>query len=85
MLGVAFELIQPRTGIKRGKRTARGVVIEGTDEAFAQELSGIIGQLRGPKGDEMRQRAREVKELVLEDMRAGRSHQTMLDLGHLVG
>ena len=82
-LGVAFELVQPRSGIKKGKRTAAGVVIEGNDKAFALELRGIMELVRGAEGEEMRERAREVKELVLEDMRAGQSHQTMLDLGHL--
>lgn len=82
-LGIGIDLIQPRTkGI--GKTNARGVEIKGTDEAFKLELKEALSMLFGEKGQLMKKRCLEIKDMVQRDMQSGGAHQAMMKLGHLV-
>jgi len=82
--GVAYELVQPRTGHNIGRRTARGVVVKGTTEAIRAEMEAVFLSASGKDGDEMRARMKALGERVREDCDHGEAKASMIALGHLV-
>ena len=80
-LGIALELVQVRTGLNVGRTMARGCLIEGTDQAIKREMTEVVQVISSDKGDVMRRRAEEVKELTLKDMESGTSFKEMMCLG----
>ena len=82
-LGVARELVQVRTGYNIGQQTARSVLAEGTDEAIKREMEEVVEFMISEKTDGMRERCKEVKKMVIEDMESGKSWENMMALGDL--
>jgi S-adenosylmethionine:diacylglycerol 3-amino-3-carboxypropyl transferase len=82
-LGIARELVQVRTGHNIGRETARGILVEGTDEAIALEMEEVFRFMVSEQAERMMKRCEEVRELVKEDMERGDSHKNMLALGAL--
>ena len=82
-LGIARELIQVRTGHEVRRRTARGVLVEGTHEAILKEMEEVFGLMASGKSQKLRKRCEEVRKLVVEDMESGISLKNMLALGDL--
>ena len=69
-----------------GKPTARGPTIEGTPEAMHMELTEAIQMLRGPKGDEMRGKVRQLGRQIEEDVApGGASYEMLMKIGNLCG
>lgn len=70
-----------RIGLNVGRTTARGVKIEGAEDAIRREMNEVVGVMISEKGEGMRKRAREVREIVLNDMMEGPSSDNMMSLG----
>ena len=69
-----------------GKPTARGPTIQGTPEAMHDELYEVVQTLRGPKGDEMREKARQLGRQIEQDVApGGASYEMMVRIGSLGG
>lgn len=64
-------------------KTARGILVEGTDEAIALEMEEVFRFMVSEQAERMMKRCEEVRELVKEDMERGDSHKNMLALGAL--
>ncbi|WVQ98839.1 hypothetical protein IAU59_005970 [Kwoniella sp. CBS 9459] len=57
---IGIELLQHRSGYAKGHEVAhrKGVVMQGTPDALHAELEEALDRIRGPEGDEMRERLR---------------------------
>lgn len=82
-LGIALELVQVRTGHSVRKKTARGVLVDGTEEAIVKEMGEAFVNLTSTRGYAIRKRCEEVKTMVVEDMERGPSYRNMMALGDL--
>ena len=82
-LGVAREFVQTREGYNIGRKTARGVLVTGTDQAILEEMEEIFTFMSSENGEKMRKRCEEVKQKVVQDMESGRSYENMVALGQL--
>ena len=82
-LGIAREFVQTRMGYNIGRKTARGVLVTGTDQAILEEMEEIFTFMSSAAGEKMRKWCEEVKQMVIQDMESGRSHENMLALGRL--
>ena len=69
-----------------GKATARGPAIRGTTDAMHDELALAIQMLRGPKGDVMREKVRQLGRQIEGDIApGGASYEMMMRIGRLCG
>ncbi|KAG8909790.1 hypothetical protein FRC01_006722 [Tulasnella sp. 417] len=69
-LDASFELTQVRTGTG-AQPPKRGGIVEGTDEAIAQEIAGIVEDLKGPVGERKRRNLVAVRSKLLADLAKG--------------
>ncbi|KIO21440.1 hypothetical protein M407DRAFT_28961 [Tulasnella calospora MUT 4182] len=69
-LDASYELIQVRTGTG-AQPPKRGDIVEGTDEAIAQEIAGIVEDLKGPVGERKRRNLAAVRSQLLADLAKG--------------
>ncbi|WWC93271.1 hypothetical protein V866_000104 [Kwoniella sp. B9012] len=79
---VAIDLKQVKTFTKpEFNKLYDGTVIVGTEEAIKAELKETWNKIRGPEGEAMRQRMKELKATVKKSWGSGRSKKDMLALG----
>lgn len=71
-LDMAYELIQIRNGpICAGKRSSRGVVMDGAKELVLEEMSDLWTRMRGEDGDKKRAKTRRAREEMFASWRDG--------------
>ena len=82
-LGVALEIVQARTGLQIARRTARGILVTGTNEAVSLEIKGAFKTLTGQEGQRMRTAMQRLRDRVKRDMEEGEAKEALLRLGDL--
>nr|XP_019006455.1 uncharacterized protein I203_00043 [Kwoniella mangroviensis CBS 8507]OCF69916.1 hypothetical protein I203_00043 [Kwoniella mangroviensis CBS 8507] len=79
---VAIDLRQVKTFTKpEFNKLYDGTIIAGTEEAIKAELKETWDKIRGPEGEAMRQRLKELKAVVKQGWESGRSKRDMVALG----
>jgi thioredoxin-like negative regulator of GroEL len=63
-----------------GLTLANGVVVQGTHEAALQELTEVLGKLRGEAGEDVRRNVAATRNLFRESWEKGQSREAMLNL-----
>lgn len=67
-----------------GKKTYRGTIVQGTDEALAKELREVFQMIDGVEGQKMRGRVKEVKGEIEKDlMEGGKTWKALRELASL--
>lgn len=76
-LRIGDELKQIRNGYNIGRRTACGILVEGTDMAIRHEFAGVFGAMQGQLGHMLRGRITNMRDEMKEDMKWGGSHRAL--------
>lgn len=81
--GLAFELVQVRTGPCVGKPTHRGVDVVGTPEAIVAEMRSTFARMFSPEGETVRVKVEWTSRALREDRREGVAFIEMDRLGRV--
>jgi len=76
-LRIGVELKQVRNGSNIGRRTACGVLVEGTEMAIRHEFAGVFGAMQSQLGQMLRGTITNMRDEMKEDMEWGGSRQAL--------
>ena len=79
-LQIGVELKQIRNGFNVGRRTACGLLVQGTKEAMSKEFHDVFQAIRGTLGQKLRKRIIDMRGEVMLDMQSGKSSEAMRQL-----
>ena len=74
-------MLQVRNGYNIGRRTALGVLVEGTEESMSKEFREVLhGMIRGKMGELKRENMEKLADQMREDSDSGSSKEELLRL-----